>query len=295
MILVIGEVVFDVFPDSKRIGGAPFNFACHLKSLGFPVAFASRVGNDENGKAVLEFLEHKGLDPQYIQKDPDHETGWVEVTCNEEGNPQFKIIPNTAFDRMEYASEIREIISGVPQMIYYGTLIQRTPQGADTLMKILETRNYGVKCFCDINLRPGCYDANSVIKSLIHCDILKLNEEELSALKILFKSRGNDLVFIDDLMHNMGIEWVCLTRGKNGSTLFTRERTWSAGVPENLKVVDAVGAGDAFAAVLAAGYLNKWEPQVILDRASMLAGAVCGLRGALPEDDGFYRDFLYSS
>ena len=115
---------------------------------------------------------------------------------------------------------------------------------------------------------------------------------ELSILKDLFNARTADRLFIDGLMHNFAIEWISLTRGPEGSALFTRDDVFLADREEQTDVVDTVGAGDAYAAILAAGYLLGWEPSRILRRATRFAGALCRLPGAIPEDPDFYQPFL---
>ncbi len=291
MILSVGEILYDIFPEYRRIGGAPFNFAFHLKSLGFPLHFISRVGNDEPGKGILAFLEEKGFETAFIQQDPQHKSGEVIVQTDENGVPEFDIVPDRAYDYLEFTAEIAAELQKIPRLIYYGTLIQRSPRSAETLMKILEKRNPGTRCIYDMNLRPRCYDRNAIIKSLIHCDVLKLSDDELGILKSLLRADTPDPFFIEGLMHNYAIEMLCLTRGKEGSSLFTKGGLWSADTPEDIRVRDTVGAGDAFAAILAAGFLKNWEPGIILKRAAAFAGAVCGIAGAIPHDTDFYAPY----
>jgi len=292
MILPVGEILFDHFPGEKRLGGAPFNFAAHLKALGLPVTLITRVGTDDDGDAILDTLARRGFDIDIIQQDAHHATGRVTVSLDDHGVPDFTIVPDAAYDHLAYSDAIAAAVAQGPEMIYYGTLIQRSETASATVMKILETRPPSTRCFCDLNLRKNCYDQNSITKSLVHCDILKLSEEELSILKNQFNVQTVDKLFIDDLMHNFAIEWVSLTSGPRGSTLFTGDGVFSAEPSVSENVVDTVGAGDGYAAVLAAGYLRGWEPARILRRATRFAGALCGLSGAIPEDMLFYRPFL---
>ncbi|MGE0083233.1 MAG: carbohydrate kinase [Desulfococcaceae bacterium] len=291
MILSIGEILCDIFPEYQRIGGAPFNFAFHLRAMGFPIILISRVGKDEKGERILSFMAEKGFDTSFIQKDTEKQTGQVLVETDEEGRPHFHILRNAAYDDTEFRDEIVEELRKIPRLIYYGTLIQRTPNGAQTLMKILENRNPATSCFYDMNLRPECYDQNSIIKSLIHCDVLKISDAELSLLKSLFNADTSDRLFIEDLMHNYFIRWLCLTRGAEGSSLFTADGVWSEPVRNDIPVLDTVGAGDAYSAVLAMGFLNGWKPETIVKRATAFAGAVCGIPGAIPDDAAFYEHY----
>lgn len=292
MILAVGEILFDHFPEGKRLGGAPFNFAAHLKAMDLPVTFVSRVGADKDGQAILDALVRRGFDPGTIQRDPHHDTGRVTVTLDDDGIPKFTIVPNAAYDHLAYTDAVSASLAQAPGMIYYGTLIQRSETASATVMKILENRPPSTRCICDLNLREDCYDQNSITKSLIHCSVLKLSDGELAILKNLFNVRTADKLFIDDLMHNFSIDWVSLTSGPEGSTLFTRDDVFFAEPDEQREVVDTVGAGDGYAAILAAGYLLGWDPAIILRRATRFAGAICRLPGAVPEDPNFYRPFL---
>lgn len=292
MILSVGEILFDYFPEGKRLGGAPFNFAAHLKALGLPVTFVSRVGEDEDGDEIVDALVRRGFESSMIQRDPSRITGRVTVTLDDQGVPEFTIVPDVAYDHLAYTDVLAEALAQAPRMIYYGTLIQRSSAASATVMKLLENRLPSTKCFCDLNLRKNGYDKNSVIRSLVHSDILKLSDGELLTLKHLFNVHTTDKLFIDDLMHNFAVERLCLTSGLQGAALFTPDNVFFAEADPQGAVVDTVGAGDGYAAILAAGVLLGWAPALALRRASRFAGALCGLRGAIPEDPDFYRPFL---
>lgn len=293
LVLAVGEVLFDIFPDSKRMGGAPFNFAFHLHGLGFPVIFASRVGPDENGDAIVDFMEKVGLSTRFIQRDPDHRTGYVQVELDENGVPDFTIAPAVAYDYLEYRPELAELIQNKADLIGYGTLIQRGPTGADTLAKIFENRHPQTRGFYDINLRKDAYSLPVIEQSLQACDILKLSQEELDFLqtRLSLQADARD-GFVAALQERYAIDWVSLTRGEAGSRLYTQAATFETGVPPRRSAHgDTVGAGDAYAAMLAAGYLLGWPSNQILERAAEFAGAICEIQGAIPSDMGFYQAF----
>ena len=292
MILTIGEILFDIFPAYARLGGAPFNFFFHLKSLGLAAIFTGRIGNDEKGKEILKIFKEKGLGAEYIQIDPVHQTGRVTVNLDEEGIPGFDILKDMAYDYLLYDDTIASALNKDIELIYYGSLVQRTPAGFNTITRILENRGGKTKCFYDINLRPGCYNKRIIERSLANCDILKLSEEELETIKGIFKAGYNGEDFIKYLKNKFSIEWICLTRGEQGSKLYTPERNYSVGIKENKEVVDTVGAGDAYASILAAGYLCKWDPELLLTRATEFAGEVCGIKGAVPDNNAFYKKYL---
>jgi fructokinase len=212
------------------------------------------------------------------------------VRLNAKGVPDFNIVPDVAYDNLAYESEIEKLLSQDIRLIYYGTLIQRTENGASTLMKILENRPSHAKCFYDINLRPACYNEEIIKASLAHCDVLKLSEEESDVLKSMFSIR-DDEAMIEHLRDEYSVEWVSLTKGGQGSKLYTPQGVHTSSVSENMKPADTVGAGDAYAAVLAIGYLFGWDPERIISQATAFAGAVCEIKGAIPDNSLFYQPF----
>ena len=137
VILSIGEILFDVFPQYRRIGGAPFNFAYHLRGLGFPVRFVSRVGKDEAGQEILSFIAGAGFTGSDIQIDADRATGTVEVELDDEGVPRFTILENVAYDSIAFDDTVKAALNAGPAMICFGSLIQRTRQGFSTIRRVL--------------------------------------------------------------------------------------------------------------------------------------------------------------
>ena len=291
MILVIGEILFDVFQSYRRLGGAPFNFAYHLKNFGLNVRFISRIGMDEAGKEILHKLELARFNLDDLQVDVDHPTGSVDVHLNESGAPQFDIISDVAYDYIEYIPEYHSNLIREAQMIYFGTLIQRSKACCENLQAFISRSTSEKLNFCDINLRPGCYNNVIVEKSLLKTDILKLNTDELEKLKemLSLKISNDDLVY--HLMKTRSIRMVSLTKGESGSALFANRACFNSKPAEAINVVDSVGAGDAYAAMLAAGLLKKWNPEKILERASLFASRVCKIKGAIPDSDSFYKPF----
>ena len=132
MILALGEILFDIFPDYRRLGGAPFNFAFHLKQLGFPVRFVSRVGEDRNGKEIRAAVKAHGFNPADLQVDSRHATGTVAVSLNDTGVPTFDILPNVAYDHIDFTPAVGSLLEDCA-LIYFGTLIQRTDRGFQIL------------------------------------------------------------------------------------------------------------------------------------------------------------------
>lgn len=291
MILALGEILFDIFPTYKRLGGAPFNFAAHLKRFDFPTYFVSRVGEDENGEKILNLLREQGFDHRFIQVDSKRVTGHVQVKLDEKGSPTFNIVENVAYDHLDYTNEIAAVLDENIRLVYFGTLIQRSRKGFETVQTVLKNRHPNTRCFYDINLRPNCFTKERIEASLAHCDLLKLSDEELEVLRDLFDLKGSDESCLEKLRRDFDVEWIALTCGASGSDLFTPKGRFSSKPPRDIEVVDTVGAGDAWASILAAGYLQGWEPDTILKRANRFAGAVCGIQGAIPGDDRFYEPF----
>ncbi len=176
-------------------------------------------------------------------------------------------------------------------MIYFGSLVQRRAAGCQNLQAFLSRNPLEIINFYDINLRPGCYNNTIIEKSLLKTDILKLNTNELGKLKQMLSLEMNDDAFVYHLMETRSIRTVSLTKGELGSELFTSQGSFSSEPIEAIKVVDSVGAGDAYAAMLVAGILKKWRPQKILERASLFASRICEIKGAIPDSASFYEPF----
>ena len=291
MVLVIGEILFDIFSAHKCIGGAPFNFAFHMKKLGFPVKFISRVGDDHLGREILDFLALHGFNLEDIQIDQDYPTGSVTVDMSSKSGHSFIIAKNTAYDHINY-DEIKRLLSRCPpDILYFGTLIQRTRNSFEQFQKLLSQKSPQTISFCDINLRPGCYTEQTIKASLNAADILKLNTDELAELMPGSGDMAAHKVLAQKLMKAHCIETIILTKGEKGSRWFTADRDYK-GLPESSsEIIDTVGAGDAYAAMSVAGILKNLPVEWILSFASRFAAHVCGVQGALIQDSAIYREF----
>lgn len=288
MIVSIGEILFDQFPDYRRIGGAPFNVAAHLSSFGLKTDFITRVGKDEDGEKLRSVIESYGLNPKLIQEDVVYPTGRVDVTLDPKGNARFQIIRPVAYDFLEVTPDALDRVSRA-DLIYVGTLIQRSARGFDTVHTLLKHRKPSALVLCDINLRPGCYTEKSIRETLKKTDILKLNREELQTISRILSGPENEEDSLSWLLDAFGFRMISVTADADGSRLITPDRTYSIKPESSLHIRDTVGAGDAYAAVLAAGILLKWEPEKILESATDFAGKVCTLKGALPGEPEFYQ------
>lgn len=289
MILVIGEILFDLFENEKQLGGAPFNFAYHLNNLGFSVRYISRIGNDAHGKEILNILEQHQFNIDDIQTDDHHDTGTVIVQLSSSGNPTFHIKPDVAYDYIDYLPEKHATFIDMVDLIYFGTLAQRSKRGFENIQRFMENRRSDAICFYDINLRPDCYSDKVILTSLGHADLLKLNDQELEECKRIFRFSKDDDTFIPFLMDKYALNTVAITKGDKGSELYTKDGCLHAKTDRVSAIVDTVGAGDAYSAMLATGILKGWEPARMLSMASMFASRICEIRGAIPESQEFYK------
>lgn len=291
MILVVGEILFDVFPSYRRLGGAPFNFAFHLKNLGFPVRFISRIGNDPDGKKILGLLEMHRFDLNDIQLDDMHPTGTVTVKLDEHGVPQFRITSDVAYDYIEFIPEVHRKLIRQAKLVYFGSLAQRSQQGFENVQKIIASKASSAVGFYDINLRPECYNNRLISESLLRANAIKLNQEEFEELKRLMMFEKNSHSFVRHLLNAYELNIISLTKGREGSDLYTRNGNFSINAVKSELVVDSVGAGDAYAAMLAAGLIKNMPPEIIIQNASAFASSICKIKGAIPETEAFYEPF----
>lgn len=288
MIIVIGEILVDRFPDYERIGGAPFNFAYHLWQLGWPVRFFSRIGDDAPGERIRRYLERSGFPQSDIQVDRRHPTGKVDVALNGQGVPHFTICDDVAYDYIALPGAAAFAASTI-DLIYFGTLARRTPRGFSQVEAFLDQARAPVIKFCDINLRPPHINPAAVAASLKHADLLKLNTEELALVSTLCNGPGAVEDAIEWLLGDHGIDAVAVTRGAQGSSLYSKRMTSHSPPAQVARMVDTVGAGDAYAAVLAAGRLNHLPDDVTLTLATRFAADICAIPGATPDDAGLYK------
>jgi fructokinase len=291
MILVVGEILYDVFRDYKRLGGAPFNFAFHLKNLGFPIRFISRVGDDADGKNILGKLEEFGFNVDDIQIDSAHPTGSVHVRLDGNGVPNFEIIPDVAYDYIEFVPDFHASLIQKSDLIYFGSLVQRSPSGSKNIQAILSHKPAFARCFYDINLRPACYSDAVIMTSMSQANVLKINNEECDEVRRILRYEKNDGMFMKFLMESYPLEVISLTKGNRGSEIYTPTGCFGVGTTKIENVVDSVGAGDAYAAMLAAGLLERWQPKTILCIATAFASQICQVEGAIPKSESFYEPF----
>jgi fructokinase len=280
--LVFGEVLFDCFPDGSRVlGGAPFNVAWHLHALGHAPLLVSRVGADDAGDEVLRAMRDWQMDVAGVQRDPNHPTGRVVVTL-EGSQPSYEILPDQAYDHVAPTAGSPSVA-----LVYHGTLALRQPDSRRALDRICASS--GAPVFVDVNLRDPWWTEGAVGELLDAARWCKVNDHELAALA----GPGDPLAAARRLVADHDLAQVFVTLGAAGAFSLTADGQLANVAPDAKDaVVDTVGAGDAFAAVLIAGLLNAWPLPVTLQRAQQLASAVCGRRGAVPSEQALYRSLL---
>ncbi|WP_022667566.1 carbohydrate kinase family protein [Desulfospira joergensenii] len=292
MILVLGEILFDLFPDDKRMGGAPFNFAFHLKKLGFPVRFVSRVGKDSLGREILAFLEKHDFPHEDIQTDPDHDTGRVEISMGKNKTHEFTILPDAAWDHLAFEDRLARLLDQSPELLYFGSLIQREEKGQKLIQQALERKPVSTRVFCDINLRSSAYSRETILACLRASDILKLNDQELKEVSGIDPFSPDIRTRMEEFMAAHEIGLIILTLGSRGSQWFTKNHSPRIGSESSRDILDTVGAGDAYAAMSAAGLLKGLPMDRTAGLAHEFASRICTIRGALPQDPALYLEFI---
>jgi fructokinase len=285
-IIVVGEILFDVYPNYENLGGAPFNFSFHLNKLGHDIKFISSIGDDDRGSKIMQFLHKREFPVKYIQISKEYPTGVVNILLNDEGIPSYEIINEVAYDNITFDENLQKATIQDSDLLYFGTLAQRGLVSRETINKIIDNSSAKVK-FYDINLRKGLYNNEVIYNSLFFCNFLKLNEDELEYVAKEFISENNIEKSIISLSKKFSIPTICLTKGAQGSVLFHNEQFFEKKT-KTQQVIDTVGAGDAFSAMMVYGFLQNKEPLDILEVSSEFALKVCMLEGAIPIDDSWY-------
>ncbi|GAB4360774.1 MAG: carbohydrate kinase [Gammaproteobacteria bacterium] len=287
--LLFGEVLFDEFMDGETVlGGAPFNVAWHLRGFGLDPLLVSRVGTDRLADRILARMEERGLDPAALQRDPTYPTGRVRVSVVDD-EPLFSILPDQAYDHIA-ASDLPEVDPEHYSLLYHGSLAARNPVSAEALAVL---RSSGLPVFVDINLRPPWWEMAQVDRLLAGSRWLKLNHEELGELVSLPTDDEEGLIGgAQSLASRHGLQTVIVTRGAEGVVAVTSDGSVSCPPLPVAGLVDTVGAGDAFSAVSILGITRGWSLETTLARATGFAAAICCIRGAIPEDENFYREYL---
>lgn len=280
-VISFGEVLFDVFGEEKKIGGAPLNLALRTASYGFPVSMISAVGNDEDGKVILEYSKENALEAGGIIVSPEHETGIVQVSLNERGSATYEIKFPSAWDFIVVDEKIMNTVKEA-DVFFYGSLACRNDVSQNTLFSILDTNDTMFKVF-DVNLRKPFYDILLLEKLMNRADFIKFNDEEILEIAAGMGFESDDLESnIKFISEKTNTKAICVTLGKHGSILLWHNQLYRhEGYP--VKVADTVGAGDSFLASLIAKLLSDKNPVDALNFASAVGALVASYSGANPK------------
>jgi len=271
-IAAFGELLWDLLPNGKVLGGAPANFIYRINSFGDYGTLLSKVGNDKAGKEAREALRNLGASDENIQTDYEFPTGSVKVKIDDNGNADYNIITDVAYDHIEINTEMIDAFSQA-DCVCFGTLVQRYGISKNTLRELIHESSDVVK-FLDINLRKKCYTATSVEDSLRMANILKTNDEELLITKELLElKQGNLKALAQETIEKYNLDILLCTLGENGAFCLTKENHFFYDPGYQINLVDTIGSGDAFSAGFVHYYMNDHTIEEAL-RFGNAAGAM---------------------
>ncbi len=280
-IVGIGEALWDVLPEGRKIGGAPANFAYHVSQFGFDSKVVSAVGDDKLGAELLERFDENGLN--YVIEKVSYPTGTVAVELDSAGVPVYEIREGVAWDNIPFSPELEDLAKST-SVVCFGSLAQRSVVSRTTISRFIELMPTGddVYKIFDINLRQGFYTKEIITESMERCNILKINDEELVAISRMFGYPGIDLqdkCWI--LLAKFNLKMLILTCGINGSYVFTPGSVSFVATPK-VDVADTVGAGDSFTATFISSVLRGDSVRDAHLRAVRVSAFVCTQHGAMP-------------
>lgn len=277
--IAFGEILWDVFENEKKIGGAPLNVALRMKTLGCNVAVISSVGKDENGLAILNEIEALGIDTNTILQSEIYPTGLVSVTLDKNGSATYDIHYPSAWDKIEISDYAQKVVNNADVLIY-GSLVCRDEVSGKSLELLLKNEVYKV---FDVNLRKPHYSYEILKKLMVAANFIKFNDDEILEIAIAmqspFATLEENMHFIASLTNTPAI---CVTKGKDGALLLWEGKLYkNAGY--TIQVADTVGAGDSFLASLITFLLKGKLPQKAIDFACAVGALVAASPGANPE------------
>lgn len=281
LVVGMGEALWDVLPEGKKIGGAPANFAYHVSQFGLPSCVVSAVGDDDLGREIIENFTAKGL--KQLIADVPYPTGTVQVEIDQSGVPQYEIKENVAWDNIPYTERL-ESLAERTTAVCFGSLAQRNVVSRNTINRFLDvvSRNEENLIVFDVNLRQGFYNKEILCNSMKRCNILKINDEELVTVSRMFGYPGIDLqdkCWI--LLGKYNLKMLILTCGINGSYVFTPGNVSFQPTPK-VEVADTVGAGDSFTAAFISSVLKGKSVSEAHSLAVRTSAFVCTDKGAMP-------------
>ena len=277
-VVCFGEVLWDVFPTHKKIGGAPLNVALRTQSLNNEVAMISSVGDDKRGKMLLEFISQNGVNTEHIQVNEKFKTGKVKVMLNEKGSASYDIDFPRAWDNIVVTEKAIDLVEKSDAFVY-GSLVARNDVSKNTLYTLLEHANYNV---FDLNLRSPYYTKEVLIHLMNKADFIKFNDDELFEVSVYLDSKYRSMEQnIRYIAEKTNTKRICVTKGHHGAVLLYDDKFYyNSGYL--IKVLDTVGAGDSFLGSLISQLLNKVNPQEAIEFACAVGALVAQSEGANP-------------
>lgn len=282
----LGEILWDVLPDKRMLGGAPANFAYHVNALGGVGIPVSSIGDDELGQEALRTLEENNVSTAYISVDPEHPTGTVNATIDAHGVATYSFPDDVAWDFLTFDNATTELVSKA-DAICFGTLAQRARTSRTAITGLLKSAPNALKIY-DINLRQDFFTPDRIKASLALADVLKINDDELVMIMNMFGLPRDEREALDLLRCRYDLKLGVLTRGGEGS-LIVSEDGFSDIPGVSAQVVDTIGAGDSFTAAMTLAYLHGRSLDEINLYATKVAAYVCGQAGAMPDMPGELR------
>lgn len=278
-IVCFGEVLFDVFPTHRKIGGAPLNVALRLASLNVNAQIISKIGNDAIGKELVAFIQQNGISTKTLQVDSNYKTGEVIVQLDAKGSASYTINYPVAWDKIENTSEAVLSVKNADAIVF-GSLVCRDDTSFQTLKQLISIAKFKV---FDVNLRAPFYSKEVLIALMIQADFLKFNDDELFEISALmgspYHSLEQNIYFISKQTQT---KQICVTKGSHGAVLYFDEKLfYNSGY--KIKVVDTVGSGDSFLAGLLSQLMTGGNPQQAIDFACALGALVAQNEGANPK------------
>lgn len=291
--LSLGEILWDVLPDGKTLGGAPANVAWHLSRLGAEAHIVSAIGNDDLGQEILQTLTDKHLDTGCIAVLDAVPTSTVTASLDASGNASYTIHENVAWDHLPLANAVLEL-AGKAQAVNYGSLGQRHPTGRATTHAILDAVSPDAVKVFDVNLRPPFINRDTLDLGLARATVVKMNHDELPQISALFGWTTVPEDAMPQLLEAYpNVKHVLVTKGGAGAWWQTRTALHHCLPPKPAKLADTIGAGDSVTAASIMGLLKGWEEEKILASAMAIASYVCSQRGGMPQlPDDLTKIFL---
>jgi len=280
-VVSFGEVLWDIIDNKEYIGGAPFNVSAHLAKLGCNAAMVTRLGTDERGRKALDAIRRLGVSTELVQIDPERPTGTAEVRLAEGGVPTFFLPPGAAYEFITIGEDEIKKLSNY-ELFCFGSIVQKARVSRDSLRTILSRVRFD-QVFFDVNIRLGFCPQDVIEDSFAAATIVKLNDEEVRIIsKVLYGSACTEEGFVRSIMTDYNIGIVCVTKGKDGCTVYDTHSSKSFS-EQAVQVADTVGAGDAFSAAFLYTYSKTGDPFESARIGNIMGAFVASQSGAIPE------------